>query len=121
MVTLSKAGISLYPHQTADPMSSDSAKVKFSKLYRRSAYVSARVKLLIVSKVSEAIPVTGHGGPYSCEKSRLPHFLDNQLIDGGQVVSLTHQQAALYPQDDTWYSFLSEAESTPGPQCSWKD
>jgi hypothetical protein len=23
--------------------------------------------------------------------------------------------AAFYPQEDTWYSFLSEAESTPGP------
>jgi hypothetical protein len=29
--------------------------------------------------------------------------------------------AALYPQDDSWYSFLPEAELTPGPQCSWKD
>jgi hypothetical protein len=28
---------------------------------------------------------------------------------------------ALYPQEDSWYSFLSEAESTPGPQCGWKD
>jgi hypothetical protein len=27
--------------------------------------------------------------------------------------------AALYLQEDSWYSFLLEAESTPGPQCGW--
>jgi len=27
----------------------------------------------------------------------------------------------LYTQKYTWYSFLLEAESTPGPQCSRKD
>jgi hypothetical protein len=26
---------------------------------------------------------------------------------------------ALYFQEDSWYSFLLEAESTPGPQYSW--
>jgi hypothetical protein len=36
------------------------------------------------------IPVTGHGGPQGFETSRLPHFLDNQLTDGGQVISLMH-------------------------------
>jgi hypothetical protein len=28
--------------------------------------------------------------------------------------------AVLYPQADSWYSFLLWAESTPGPQCGWK-
>jgi hypothetical protein len=41
------------------------------------------------SKNGKAIPVTGREGPYSCETSRLSHFLDNQLTDGGEVVSLT--------------------------------
>jgi hypothetical protein len=61
------------------------------------------------------MPVTDRGNPYGCETSRLPNFLDNQLTDGGEVVSLTPQPAALYPQEDSWYSFLLEAESTPGP------
>jgi hypothetical protein len=26
-----------------------------------------------------------------CETSRLPHFLDNRLTDGGEVVSLTRR------------------------------
>jgi hypothetical protein len=41
-------------------------------------------------KKGKAIPVTGREGPYGCETS-------------------------LYPQVDSWYSFLLEAESTPGP------
>jgi hypothetical protein len=27
----------------------------------------------------------------------------------------------LPPQESSWYSFLLEAESIPGPQCGWKD
>jgi hypothetical protein len=32
-----------------------------------------------------------------------------------------YASAALYPQEGSWYSFLLEAELTPGPQCAWKD
>jgi hypothetical protein len=39
----------------------------------------------------KAIPVTGHEGPQGCETSRRPHFLDNRLRDGGEVVSLTRR------------------------------
>jgi hypothetical protein len=45
---------------------------------------------------------------------RVPHFLDNRLTDGGKVVSLTHRPN-FTPQEDSWYSFLLESESTPGP------
>jgi hypothetical protein len=34
------------------------------------------------------MPVTGGGGPWGCERLRLPHFLDNQLKDGGEAVGL---------------------------------
>jgi hypothetical protein len=70
-------------------------------------------------KKGKAIPVTGRGGPQVCEKARLPHFLVNRLTDDGECQP--YAPAALYPQEDSWYSFLLEAESTPGPQCSWKD
>jgi hypothetical protein len=40
---------------------------------------------------SKAIPVTGCGGPKGCETLRLPHFLDNRLTDGGEVVSRTRR------------------------------
>jgi hypothetical protein len=65
-------------------------------------------------------PVTGREGPYGCERLRLSHFLDNRLTDGGKVVSLT-RRPLFTPQEDPWYSFLLEADSTPGPQCGWKD
>jgi hypothetical protein len=67
----------------------------------------------------KAIPVTGRGGPQCCETPRLPHFADSRFTDGDQVVSLT--PAALCPQEDSWYSFLLEAESTQGPRCGWRD
>jgi hypothetical protein len=59
------------------------------------------------------MPVTGRGGPEGGEASRFPHFLDNRLIDGGEVVILT-RRSPINPTD-SWYSFLLEAESTPRP------
>jgi hypothetical protein len=44
-----------------------------------------------VDKRGKTIPVTGCGGSQDCEMSRLPHFLDNRLTDGGEVVSLTRR------------------------------
>jgi hypothetical protein len=38
-------------------------------------------------KKGKTIPVTSRGGPYGCETSRFPYFLDNRLTDGGKVVS----------------------------------
>jgi hypothetical protein len=43
-----------------------------------------------------------------------PTFSDNRLIDGGKVVSPT-RRPLFTPQEDSWYSFLLEAESTSGP------
>jgi hypothetical protein len=44
-----------------------------------------------------------------------PRFsLENRLTDGGKVVRLM-RRPPFTPQDDSWYSFLSEAVSTPGP------
>jgi hypothetical protein len=65
-------------------------------------------------KESKVIPVTGHGGPQGCEMLRLPHFIDNRLTDGSEVVSLT-RQLHFNTQEDSWYSFLLEAELSPGP------
>jgi hypothetical protein len=40
----------------------------------------------------QAIPVPGHRGPYGRETSRPARFLENQLTDGCEVVSLTRRQ-----------------------------
>jgi hypothetical protein len=42
-------------------------------------------------KKCKAIPVTGRGGPYGCETSRLPHFLYSRLTDGGEAASFTRR------------------------------
>jgi hypothetical protein len=45
------------------------------------------IGLMVTAKKvkGKAIPVTGRGGPSGCERSRLPHFLDNLLTNGGEV------------------------------------
>jgi hypothetical protein len=86
------------------------------KTWRKVSQEGSRRRL---SKKGKAIPVTGRGGPWG-ETSRLPHFLDNRPTDGGEAVSLARQPAVLYPQEDSWYSFLLEAELNPGPKRGWK-
>jgi hypothetical protein len=44
----------------------------------------------------------------------LPHFLDNRLTDGDEVVSLM-RRSPFTPHENSWYLFLLEAESAPGP------
>jgi hypothetical protein len=43
-----------------------------------------------------------------------PTFLDIRFTDGGKVVSPTRRPFFI-SQEYPWYSFLLEAESTPGP------
>jgi hypothetical protein len=44
------------------------------------------------TKKGKAIPVTRREGQYGCKTSRLTHFLDSRLIDGGEVVSFTRRR-----------------------------
>jgi hypothetical protein len=41
-----------------------------------------------IKRKDKAITVTVREGPKACETSRIPHFLDNQLIDDSEVVDL---------------------------------
>jgi hypothetical protein len=63
----------------------------------------------VPNKKSKAIPVRGGEGPFGCETSRLPHFLDNRLTDSGEVASLM-RRPPFNPQKDSWCSFLLGAE-----------
>jgi hypothetical protein len=38
-----------------------------------------------------AIPVRGRGGSQGCDTLRVPHKLDNWLVDGGKVVRFTRR------------------------------
>jgi hypothetical protein len=42
-------------------------------------------------KEDKFTPEIGRGGPQRCKTSRLPHFLTNELTDGGEIVSLTRR------------------------------
>ena len=48
------------------------------------------------------------------------HISRQSTHEGGKIVSPTHRPP-LPPRKYSWYSFLLEAESTPGPQCGRKD
>ena len=61
----------------------------------------------------KAVPLQAWSGPEGSRKLRFPDFM-TAAQDGGKVVSLTHRPP-LPPGNNTWYSFLLEAESTPGP------
>jgi hypothetical protein len=58
----------------------------------------------------KSISLETHG----CGTSRLQHFVDSRLTDGGEVVNLP-RRTSFIPQEDFWYSFLLEAESNLGP------
>jgi hypothetical protein len=52
---------------------------------------SNTVDLNSIGKKVKLSLLTGREGPLGCETSRFPHFLDNRLINGGEVVSLTRR------------------------------
>jgi hypothetical protein len=73
-----------------------SAEVKIDGAIPPHPYMSScRSK----GKEGKAIPVTGHEDPQGCETSRLPHFLDSRLTDGGEDVSLTRRPPLISPED----------------------
>ena len=61
-------------------------------------------------KKGKAFPLQARSGPEGSRKLRCTDFMTT-APDGGKVVSLTHRR----PRKYTWYSFVLEAESTPGP------
>jgi hypothetical protein len=79
------------------------------KIYEEKLY-SVSHKIWYKGK---AVPLQAWGGPEGSRKLRFPDFLTTAQ-DGGKVVSLT-RLPHLPPRKYSWYSFLLEAESTPGP------
>ena len=61
----------------------------------------------------KAVPLQAWSGPEGSRKLRFPYFMTTAQ-DGGKVVRFTHRPP-LPPRKCYWYSFLLEADSTPGP------
>jgi len=70
------------------------------------------VQPLLPWKSNAAGPLRAWSGPEGSRKLRFPDFM-TVAQDGGKVVSLTHRPP-FPPRKYSWYSFLLEAESTPG-------
>ena len=66
-----------------------------------------------IKKKGKSVPLQAWSGPEGFRKLKLPDFVTTAQ-HGGKVVSLTHQPP-FTPRKYSWYSFLLEAESTPGP------
>ena len=69
--------------------------------------------VLYYNKKGKAVPLQAWSGPEGSRKLRFPDFITTAQGDG-KVVSLTHRPH-LPPRKSSWYSFLLEVESTPGP------
>jgi len=67
---------------------------------------------VLIIKNGKAVPLHACRGPEGSRKLKFPDF-KTRAQDGGKVVSLS--TGRLYPRKYTWYSFLLEEESTPGP------
>ena len=69
------------------------------------------------SPEGKAVRLQAWTGPQGWAGSRISR---QSAHEGGKVVSPTHRPP-FAPREDSWYSFLLEAESTTGPQCDRKD
>ena len=58
----------------------------------------------------KAVPLQARSGPEGSRKIKFPDFVTTAQ-DGGKH----YAPAAFTPRKCSWYSFLLEAESTPGP------
>ena len=59
-------------------------------------------------------PCSGLDRPQGFQEVETPRIFKQSAHKGGKVVRPAHWPS-LPPREDFWYSFLLEAESTPGP------
>jgi len=74
-------------------------------------------KEIIIIK-GKAVLLQTRRGPKGSRKLRFPDFVTTAQ-DGGRLSALRTGRLSP-PRKYSWYSFLLDAESTPGPQCDQK-
>jgi len=86
---------------------------KRKRIKRNPKLLECILEVLIKDKT---VTLQAWTGPEGSRKLRCPYF-PKTTQDGGKVVSLTHRPPLTTPppRKYSWYSFLLEAESTPGP------
>jgi hypothetical protein len=69
-----------------------------------------------VDRKSKAVPVTGRGHLWACEMLRIPHHIDSSRMAVTLTASSIGRPLLLrnISYFCLWYSFLAEAEETPG-------
>jgi hypothetical protein len=73
----------------------------------------------IMQSKGKAIPLQALTSPEGYRRLRLPDF--KTIGTSKWQRCQPYAPAAFTPSKYSWYSFLLEAESTPGPQCGRKD
>ena len=66
-----------------------------------------------ITKRGKSVPLQAWSGPEGSRKLRFPDYV-TMTQDGGKVVNLMHRPI-FTPRKYSWYSFLLQVESTPGP------
>ena len=88
-----------------------SRKLRFPDFVTTAQDGGKAVSLMVLKGKTD--PLQAWTGPEGSRKLRVPDFVTNAQ-DGGKVVSLTYRPL-FTPRKFSRYSFLLEAESTPGP------
>jgi hypothetical protein len=58
--------------------------------------------------------------PLRLQEVGVPRISRQSAHEGDKVINPSHP-LPLPPRQYPWYTFLLEAEWTPGPECGWKD
>jgi hypothetical protein len=82
----------------------DEARKRIAHKVHQIKIIRLFMSYKILLKNSKAVPVKGRRGPFSCEMSRLTHFLDNRLTDSGDV--RLSRRPPFTPHQYSWYSLL---------------
>jgi len=89
-------------------------KHEFEVVTGAEGWILAFWTIALYSLVCESYPITGLDRPFGLQEVEAPRN-SRQLTHGGDNVVRPKRWPSLAPRRYTWYWFLLEAESTPGP------